>query len=111
MFLIFGGVDLVKYYLNDFIQFRSKNMTGGTIGLTEEECIQDDVAHNSNEENVGTTRAEFRDIQNKKRELSEKYSSKFVSISNAIKIIFEFIFPITLWFLGSIKLYSFLTCT
>ena len=110
MFLILGGGELVKHYLNDFIKFKSKGVAGNTLGLTEEECIQDDIAHNSNEEDIGTTRSEFRDIQNKKSELSQQYSSKFISISNTIKIISEFIFPIILCLFGSLKLYVFLEC-
>ena len=85
-------------------------MTGDTLGLTENECIQDDIAHKSNEDDIGTTATEFKDIQTKKGALSERYSSKLVSASNTIKIIWEIIFPIALWCFGSVKLYNFLLC-
>lgn len=108
IFFIFGGIEIIRYYLNDLIKFKSKNMIGDTLGLTEKECIEDDIAHNTNEEEVGTTNTEFRDIQNKKVMLSEKYSSTFLSISNTVKITSEVIFPIVLWCFGSLKLYIFL---
>jgi len=112
MFIALAGIDLLKYYVDDFIKYKSKDMTGNTIGLTEKECIDDDIAHNSNEEDdVGTAATEFRDIQNKKDELTEKYSSTIVSASNSIKIISDIIFPLALWCFGSLKLFSFLQCS
>ena len=110
VFLVNTGIELIKYYFNSFIIFKSKHFTGDVIGLTERDCIADDLAHNSNEEDVGNTRSEYRDIQNKKKELSAKSRSIFIFISNSTTIIFEAIFPIVLWCFGSWELYNFLIC-
>lgn len=108
MFFIFGIVELIKYYLPDIVIFQSKNIIGNTLGLTEKECVEDDAAHNLNEDDVGTARTEYRDIQNQKNALSSKYHSIFIFVSNALMIFLELIFPIALWCFGSFKLYIFL---
>ncbi|ELB2274827.1 hypothetical protein QNZ94_004521 [Vibrio parahaemolyticus] len=109
MFVITGGIEITKYYLGDFIQYKSKNLTGNTIGLTEDECISDDQLHNSvDDEEVGSVRAEFQDIQNKKKQISETYSKAFISVSNIMILCFEIMFPAVLWLFGSVKLYQYL---
>jgi len=46
-FLIFSVVELIKYYLPSLIVRRTANTTGGTIGLTADECFSDQQSDES----------------------------------------------------------------
>ena len=92
--LVFGVLDLIKYYLPSYIASKSSGLTGDVIGLSEDECFPKEDPHYLDLPEVGTSSSEFRDIQRKKSEISESYNSKYIAISNFSKIAFDMVLPL-----------------
>lgn len=61
--LTIGALDILKYKHPDIVRRLSRNLTGDALGLTEEECLQDNYQpHYIDEAEVGTSHQEFQDI-------------------------------------------------
>ena len=109
--LIYGSLDLIKYYLPNYIGYKTKNLTGSTIGLTEEECVYHNQPHYLDQPEVGTTSAELADITQQKIDTEKQYNSRFIKLSNFSKISFDFALPVIFNIIASYALFNFLWLT
>jgi hypothetical protein len=104
---LYGTLDLIKHYLPTLILNKTQNLSGGTLGLTEEECVNHNELHHLELSEVGTPSAELTEIREQKIEIENKYNSNFISASNISKIVFEFLFPIFLVFMACVSCKAF----
>ena len=103
-FMVFSIIEIIQYYLPTLIGRKTAKTTGDTIGLTADECFPDHE-HQYDDEDAGTTSGEMNDIKRKNQEITYKYKSNFVRVSNLVKLTTDFVFPIVFSFI-SLKLLS-----
>jgi zinc transporter ZupT len=103
-FIVFSIIEIIQYYLPTLIGRKTAKTTGDTIGLTADECFPDHE-HEHYDQDTGTTSGEINDIKRKNQEITYKYKSNFVRVSNFVKLATDFVFPIVFSFI-SLKLLS-----
>ena len=109
--LTIGALDILKYKQPAIIRRLSKNLTGDTLGLTEDECLQDNYQpHYLDETEVGTSHQEFQDIQRKRTELDKRVSSSHQTAYDWLMLSFYYLLPIVLYAASQWYLVRFLLC-
>lgn len=109
--LVLAVLDLVKYYLPYIIVKKGTGLTGGTIGLTEEECLSENFEHYLDRAEVGTPYAELLDIQRQRKDIEDNYNARYVKLNNATRLLFDFVFPIIFSAISIFVITSFLLST
>ena len=103
-FIILSVIEIIQYYLPTLIGRKTAKTTGDVIGLTEDECFPEHE-YEYYDSDAGTTSGEVNNIRRKNQEITYKYNSNFVRVSNFVKLTTDFVFPIVLGFI-SLKLLS-----
>jgi hypothetical protein len=107
-----GLLDIFKYKQPALVQRLSKNLTGDTIGLTEQECLQDNYQpHHLDEAEVGTTHQELQDIQRQKSEIDNKVNSVYQTAYDGLMISIYFVLPVVFFIVSHWYLVNFLILT
>lgn len=87
-FVLLSAVELIKYYLPNFIFTMTSKTTGNTLGLTSDECFANEY---SNDYEIGTVSGEIHEINKNNEELHRKYNVRFIKFSNFLTLTFEFV--------------------
>ena len=98
-FIISSIIEIIEYYLPTLIGRKTANTTGDVIGLTADECFPEHE-HDYYDQDAGTTSGEINDIKRKNQEITYKYKRNFVRVSNLVKLISDFVFPIVFSFIS-----------
>lgn len=106
-FITLSIIELIQYYLPALIGRKTAKTTGDVIGLTEDECFPEEENEYCDPD-VGTRSGEVNDIRRKNQEITYKYKSNFVRVSNLVKLISDFLFPIVFSVTSLGLLYCFL---
>lgn len=105
-FIALSAIELVQYYLPDFISTKISKTTGDTIGLTADECFKNE--HEDDYE-IGTASGEIHEINKKNEIIQRTYKVRFVKFSNGVTLFFELLGPVIFSILSITLLYGFLT--
>ena len=108
-----GVLDILKYKQPAIVKRLSKNLTSNTLGLTEQECFQDEYqsqSHYLDQEEVGTTHQELQDIQRQRSEIDNKISNSHQTAYDWLIISFYFLLPLALYAVSQWYLIRFLLC-
>lgn len=109
--LTIGALDILKYKQPAIVQRLSRNLTGDTLGLTEEECLKDNYqSHHLDEAEVGNSHQEFQDIQRQKSEIDNKVSSSYLVAYDWLILSFYYFLPIIFYAVSQLYLVKFLLC-
>ncbi len=109
--LTIGVLGILKYWQPAIIQRLSRNLTGYTLGLTEDECMKDNYQpHHADEAEVGTTCQEFQDIQHQKLQIGNRISSSLQASYDWLILSFDFFLPIAFYVISQWYLIRFLLC-
>ena len=108
-FVIVAVLELIEYYLPSLIKKETDKTTGDTLGLTPEECMQDQVISNQQNEAIGTPTQELEDINRKNTIIAHNYKSTYIKSHNIMVFVFEFFSPIIFSIFGMYFLYRYLS--
>lgn len=107
----FGALDILRYRQPAIVRRLSRNLTGDTLGLTEEECFQgNDQPHHLDESEVGTSHQEFQDIQRQRSEIDSNVRSSHQTAYDWLILSFYYLLPIFLYVVSQWYLVGFLLC-
>ncbi|MBB1364629.1 hypothetical protein H5125_21025 [Shewanella sp. SR44-4] len=106
-FIILSIIEIIQYYLPTWIGRKTAKTTGNVIGLTEDECFPAHE-HEYPDPDAGTTSGEVNDIRRQNQEITYKYKTTFIRVSNLVKLITDFVFPIFFSVISLGLLYCFL---
>lgn len=107
----FGALDILRYRQPAIVRRLSRNLTGDTLGLTEEECLQgNDQPHHLDESEVGTSHQEFQDIQRQRSEIDSNVRSSHQTAYDWLILSFYYLLPIFLYVVSQWYLVGFLLC-
>ena len=110
---ILGILDILKYKKPSIVNRLSKNLTGNTLGLTEQECFQDEYQTQSlspDQERVGTTGQELQDIQHQRSRIDNKVTNYLQTAYDWLIISFYFLLPVVLYMISQCYLIRLLLC-
>jgi len=105
-FIVLSTVELLQYYLPDLISTKTSKTTDDTIGLTADECFNNEC---EDDYEIGTVSGEIHEINKKNEIIQRTYKTRFIEFSNGITLLFDFLGPMIFSIISIILLYKFLT--
>ncbi len=105
-FIMLSAVELLQYYLPDLISTKTSKTTGDTIGLTADECFNNEC---EDDYEIDAVSGEIFEINKKNEIIQRTYKSRFVKFSNGITLLFELLGPMIFSIASIVLLYRFLT--
>lgn len=105
-FVMLSTVELLQYYLPDLISTKTSKTTGDTIGLTADECFNNEC---EDDYEIGTVSGEIHEINKKNEVIRRTYKTLFIKFSNGITLLFELFGPMIFSITSIALLYRFLT--
>jgi len=109
IFLSSSIPEFINHFLPSFIKMKTQNTTGNILGFTVTECceINEDQQY-SDDNDVGTPHGELREIEQKNKKIVTYYQKCFITLSNLLVCIMDFVLPVALYLTGTIYLGIFL---
>lgn len=113
-FVVMLYLDLRKFHKKNIIKAKGKNVTGDTIGFTEEDIAEEYARQEelykdmTDDARRGSLGDELDDIRRKIKALEEKFDAKQVTLQYKIELFFNGALPINLAIAGIIYLLCFL---
>ena len=106
--IVLSVLDLIKYCLPYLIFKKGDKVTGGAIGLTEDECQRENFEHYFEQPEFGTNHSELRDIQRQRKVIEDNLNSRYIKLVNTTKLLFDLFFPIVFSAISIFRLVGFL---
>ena len=103
-------LELIGHFLPSLIIMEMGKATGDTLGLTAEECLQPQEDQDFYDNNsIGTSIQELKDINRKNTELFYCYKSTYIKVHDFYVIVFGLAIPMVFSIVGIYYLYVYLS--